>query len=337
MNNKTILITGAAGFIGSYISNYLTKYYNLILVDSLEFGGSRENLHEDLRGQLIVENCNNKKKMQDLISEFHYCIHLAGISSLPENEINYSRALENNFMSTVNIYELCVQRGCELFLFASTSALYENNKTFPFKEVDEVSPDLMYSYSKNISENYLNFRSKKIDSIKTYSLRFFNVFGPNQNKHRKNPPLTAYLINCIESNCKAILYNNFPKLKRDYIFVEDILNFIYKILNTDIKNLNSIETINITSGNSYSVLDIVNLVQKVYDKELEYEFSVPKNLWEKYEGITKRIPKERITKEVRKESYGSNHKLLSILGDDYTFTDMKDGLRRIKSIQLGKK
>ena len=52
MNSKTILITGAAGFIGSYLSNYLTKYYNLILVDSLEFGGSRENLHENLRDQL---------------------------------------------------------------------------------------------------------------------------------------------------------------------------------------------------------------------------------------------------------------------------------------------
>jgi len=334
MNSKTILITGAAGFIGSYLSNYLTKYYNLILVDSLEFGGSRENLHENLRGQLIVENCNDKKKMQNLISNFDYCIHLAGISSLPENEINYSRALENNFMSTVNIYELCVERSCELFLFASTSALYENNKIFPFKEIDMVSPDLMYSYSKNLCENYLNFRSKKKDSIKTYSLRFFNVFGPNQNNNRKNPPLTAYLMQCIESKSKAILYNNFPELKRDYVYVEDILNFIYTILNTDIRSLKSIETVNITSGNSYSVLDIVSLVQEVFNKKLDYEFSVPKNLWEKYDGITKKIPKERITKEVRKESYGSNQRILSILGDDYSFTDMKDGLKRIKSIQL---
>ncbi len=335
MNNgkKTILITGAAGFIGAFLSNYLIKYFNLILVDSLEYGGSKQNLSEELREKLIVENCSNKSKMHELIDDFDFCIHLAGISSLPENEICYSRAIENNFISTVNIYELSVERGCELFLFASTSALYENNNEYPFKESDVVNPDLMYSYSKYICENYLQFRSKKIDSIKTYNLRFFNVFGPNQNKHRKNPPLTAYLIKCIESGTKATLYNNFPNIKRDYIYVEDILNFIHKMLNTENSLLSNFETVNITSGNSYSVSDIVNIVQQVYNKKLKYEFNSPQNLWNKYEGIIKKITKDRITKEVKKESYGSNHKILSIMGENYSFINMKEGLQKIKNIQ----
>ena len=294
---QNILITGAAGFIGSTFATTLSKLQNvnLILIDSLDFG-TIENLPIQLRSKLIKSNCLNVVELRKIIPSNCIIFHFAGISSLAECESDYLSSINNNFISTVNIFEIGIEKGMQKFIFASTSAVYENNKIFPFKEVDEVKPDLMYSFSKNLCEKLLKFRSEKLDCPPIIITRFFNVFGYNQNIFRKNPPLTGYLLDCLQKNQEAIIYNNDTEIKRDYIFIDDLM-FILSLF-VDQKITKTYDVINITSGNQYSVQDILNSINKISQKTLNYKFGDPKSIWFKYPNILTKIPELRIKNEV---------------------------------------
>lgn len=329
---QNVLITGAAGFIGSTLARSLSinSNFNLILVDSLEFGNI-ENLPENLKKQLIVTNCLDTTFLRSIMPSDPIIFHFAGISSLAECESNYISAINNNFISTINVFEVGIEMNMKKFVFASTSAVYENNKKYPFNEDDEIHPDLMYSYSKSICENYLNFRSKKNDSPEIIISRFFNVFGYNQDVFRKNPPLTGYLVDCILKNNEAIIFNDNPNVKRDYIFIDDLINIL--LLFVEKKHTSKCKVYNLTSGNLYSVEDIIFAIENVSKKKLKFKFEKPATIWSKYPKISELISEERISEEVFKTSIGDNTRLKDILPQDYTFVNMEEGLKLMFKFQ----
>jgi nucleoside-diphosphate-sugar epimerase len=329
---QNILITGAAGFIGSTLARYFhtKKDVRLTLIDSLEFGNI-ENLPTDLSKDLIITNCLDIEQLRIIIPSNCTIFHFAGISSLPECESNYISSINNNFLSTINVFELGVEKNMKKIIFASTSAIYENNKKYPFKEEDETYPDLMYSYSKKLCENYLEFRSKKLDSPEIIITRFFNVFGYKQNIFRKNPPLTGYLLDCVNNKREAIIYNNNPEVKRDYIYIDDLIFILNLLLENSITNKFNI--FNLTSGNQYSVEEIIRSVEKVSRQFLKHRFEVPTAIWSKYPSILKILSEERISEEVFKTSIGDNSKLLSILPTGYKFKTMEEGLNMMLKLE----
>lgn len=320
-----ILVTGAAGFIGSNLANYLHKQgHDLILVDSLEYGGVVERLNGHLRSQLIVDNLKHYSKL-DYVEKVDIVVHLGGISSLPENEINPRLSVNNNFLSTVNLYEKSVEIGVKQFYFASTSAVYENNIEKPFEESLELSPDLLYSYSKKASEDYLRVRSSKIDATRTTVLRFFNVFGFGQNTMRLNPPLTGYLVERIITGRVAVLYNKSHVL-RDYIYVKDVVNILGLLFKLRTERGGMFEIFNLCSGNLYSVAQIIGCLEEVTKSKLRVDYTAPSKIWNKYKSIASKVSDERIVQEVFKASVGSNRKLREFIDEDYDFTTMEEGI-----------
>lgn len=329
---QNIVITGAAGFIGSTLANYFHKNhsnYNLIIIDSLEFG-NLSNLESAIQSKLIKTNCLNFQELENLIPNDSIVFHFAGISSLSECESDYIKSINNNFISTVNIIEVSAKKKVKKVFFASTSAVYENNINKPFQESDDVSPDLMYSYSKKMCEDYLKFRSQKKDCPKILITRFFNVFGYNQNIFRKNPPLTAYLIDCVKNDLTAKIYNNDTSTKRDYLFIDDLILILNILLINEFEN--NFKIINLTSGNLYSVSDIINILNNLTNKHLEIQFQKPQLIWSKYPAILDKISEDRIISEVYKTSHGCNLKLKDIIGHNFVFTTMKDGLKLMLNI-----
>jgi nucleoside-diphosphate-sugar epimerase len=330
---QNIVITGAAGFIGSTLANYFYKKNqdtNLILIDTLEYG-NLNNLDTAIQSKLIKSNCLNIEELESIIPNESVVFHFAGISSLSECESDYNKSIDNNFLSTVNIIEISAKKKAIKFFFASTSAIYENNKSKPFTETDETSPDLMYSYSKKMCEDYLNFRSLKKDCPPIIITRFFNVFGYNQNVFRKNPPLTAYLIECAKNNVTAKIYNNDTSTKRDYIFIDDLIYILVTFFDKYL--IKKFDVINLTSGNLYSVEDIINILKEVSGKNIKVEFEKPQLIWSKYPIILEKISQERIVSEVYKTSHGSNLKLKQLIGNEFNFISMKEGLSMMLNIK----
>ena len=150
------IITGGLGFIGSHLSellinNYCNNYYNnygnnynnLLIIDNY-YSGIIDNISESIRNKItIIKDDIRNLEISKYFDEGDIVIHLAAISSLPECQSNPVMAYDINVNGTLNILEICRKKNVKKIIFASTSAVYENNINFPCKESDIVNPSLM--------------------------------------------------------------------------------------------------------------------------------------------------------------------------------------------------
>ena len=189
-----ILITGAAGQIGSGLSRLLIENgHDLTLVDNLR-NGYLENL-KDNANEVIAPFHEVDITSQELFTEcggeYDVIIHLAAITSLPDCESNPLETLSINVSGTANVLEFARKFDVPHVIFASTSAIYENNDVEVFTEDLEVNPRLYYSLSKKMSEELIHSYRENYGMTVTI-LRFFNVFGPDGDQTRPNPPLLNF-------------------------------------------------------------------------------------------------------------------------------------------------
>ena len=145
-----ILITGGAGFIGSELGKFLlSQGHNVKLLDNLEYG-YRDNFedNETLKNNFIladVRDADFGKYLEDIDIVYHF----AGISALPECESHPYKAFDVNTAATANVLNAVRRSNVKRVIFASTSAIYENNPSDEIhKETDSVHPNLIYATTK---------------------------------------------------------------------------------------------------------------------------------------------------------------------------------------------
>jgi len=308
-----ILITGGAGFIGSQVGNLLSKEHTVVSLDNLSYG-KKENLLNDGKPFSDFVFCDvTDPDFEKYCIDVDVVIHLAGIAPLPESQINPIKAYQNNLMGTINVIQACRKHNVKKIIFSSTSAVYENSETFPLKEDSYFKdPDLIYSMSKMASEKVCLSYCKNYDMDITI-LRFFNVYGINQDHTRKQPPLLGYIIKCLLNNESPTFYSDGSQ-SRDYIYVDDI----YRLILCCIENKKSKGQIfNVCSGESYTVKEIYDIFRKNFNTDLECFFEQSENFWDKYPDLFEgfySFSRKRIKKEVNKYSLGCYDKAKSLLG-----------------------
>ncbi len=325
-----ILITGAAGFIGSNLAKELyQRNHQLVLVDNLEYG-YLENLDKsDLQSKLIVADIRSPIK-ESIIKGVDIVFHFAGISSLPECQANPIKAVDVNVNGTVNLLEAARKNNVKKFIFASTSAVYENNHKAPFSEEQEINPDLIYSLTKKMSEDIV--KSYKMNyKMNVIICRFFNVYGANQDFRRKNPPFTSYIAK-EALNSGVLKLFNFQDVKRDYIYISDLIEILEDLMfkGEDSENI----IYNLCSGLSYSPFEIISILSRIINKDIKITEGKPEEFWIKYPELfgTNGFSNSRIEKEILKISIGSNEKIRNLTGKA-SFIEMKQGLEEIVKYQ----
>lgn len=296
------IITGGLGFIGSHLYTKIKETKKeVLLIDNL-YSGTIDNIKNLEKNDFINMDIRDNKLI-NYFDKNDIVIHLAAISSLPECQSNPLLCYDINVNGTLNILEICRKKNISKIIFASTSAVYENNVNFPVKETDDVSPTLIYSLSKysceKLCKSYITNYNLNINII-----RFFNVYGGNQDFRRTSPPLTSYIINCILKKQDIILHSD-GNQSRDYIYIEDLLDIIFKVI--DYKKNGKI--FNACSGNLISVNKIFDLISKNLKSNVKPKYIQASNFWNKYNNITSGnnpLNKEIIMKEVNKHTYGDN-------------------------------
>lgn len=309
-----IFITGAAGGIGSTLALKLTQIgHKVIAYDNLN-NGYEENLKEN--GEFFCQFIRGdiRTDYRFIANYFDYheidvVIHLAAITSLPECETDPHTCIDVNVGGTANILNAARRKGIHVIV-ASTSAIYENNdpKEAPFKENMDVIPRLFYPLSKKLMEETIQSFIRNYDMNIT-TLRFFNVFGPRQDIHRKSPPLMNYIVRQVKRKEPITLYSsgNHP---RDYIHVDDVVSMIEKVLPRTDK-----QTFNVCTGTLTSVSDIVVYAKKAFGA-FDYKFDPPAKYWSGYDelyGGAKPIQDFVIENEVKKFSLGCTKKAEELL------------------------
>jgi UDP-glucose 4-epimerase len=311
---RNILITGAAGGIGSALASHL-KGDSLILVDNLSSGSQKNLTSLGVVSELLNIDLSNDKKMEEVFSttSISHIVHLAATTSLPECQSNPVRAIENNVANTARILELARQYGSKL-IFASTSAVYESNLQKEFSEEDEVHPHLIYPATKYFSE--MLCRSYAEDyGVDIIILRLFNVIGPFQNSFRASPPLVNYLVQQYLEGQVPNLHHSGEQL-RDYVSVFDVCEAFSKSL-TYVDNHDGLSVFNISSGVQTSVIEIDRIIRNTLGLEIEPNFKDATSFWNQYTNLfigSKPLKSEVISREVTKQSLGINSLAKESLG-----------------------
>ncbi len=147
--------------------------------------------------------------------------------------------------------------------------------------------------------------------MKVTTLRFFNVFGPRQDIHRKNPPLLNYLVREIKSGNSPMLHSD-GEQKRDYIHVDDVVELIDICLEKKPD-----DTFNVCTGSLISVNEIVDYVLGVFDSDIQPQYRDASKLWDTYPELFDGpypLNKDIVAKETTKYSRGSYQKAKELLG-----------------------
>lgn len=308
-----ILITGAAGGIGSTLGYHLYKNgHELILVDNLR-NGYIENLTVDGEtfGKFHKIDINSDDFHSLVLSEIpDSIVHLAAITSLPDCEVNYRECIRVNVEGTASVIGAARKAGVKNIIFGSTSAVYENSQLDEisgFSETDHVSPRLFYSLSKKMCEDICQSFIENY-GMNILILRFFNVFGPNQDIHRKSPPLINYIVREIRHGRSPILHSN-GEQSRDYVHIDDVVSMIEKCIKLDRFEYN---TFNVSSKSLTTVRDIVNSIKGGIPEcsQIKEIYRDSDKLWDAYPDLFDGkfpLKKEIVEKETNKKSLGNNY------------------------------
>jgi UDP-glucose 4-epimerase len=333
------VITGGCGFIGSHLAEVIINKYidaEIVIIDNF-YSGIINNLSASVRKNAQIINLDIRNSdVGKYIQEGDIIIHLAAISSLPECQSKPVEAFDVNLNGTINILEIARRKNAKRVIFASTSAVYENNTNFPCKETDTIKPSLIYSLTKSASEEVCLSYIKNYD-LDVRIIRFFNIYGGNQDFRRTSPPLTIYIINELLNNQRPILHADGTQ-KRDYLYISDLLELVDKVIHKDIL---TDRIYNACSGMVYSVAEIYEIISKKlkesnYGIGIEPIYNDPALFWQRYTNLmngSNPMKKDIIVEEVSKYTLGSNESAAKEFNWNPKI-DMKVGLEEIIKLKL---
>jgi UDP-glucose 4-epimerase len=278
-----VMITGAAGFIGSQLTKKIyKKCTKLILIDNFSYGNKTNlNFSEiDLSSKVINLDIRDKNGIKNLIinNQIEYIYNFAGIAPLPDCQSNPQEAIDVNVSGFVNILENSRLYGVKKVIQASTNAIYENEIILPTKEIITSTPTLIYPNTKFSAELFAKSYYDTYN-LSIACLRFSNVYGPNIDFHRKQPPFMAYMIRELFYKRQPVFYSN-GEQRRDYIYVDDLIDLALMMTNID-----GFDILNVSSNTNYSVNELYEITQELMGTCIKAKFVDDKFYWDKYPDL----------------------------------------------------
>jgi len=258
-----ILVTGAAGFIGSSaIKELLKENKDIVGIDNLNDyynpAFKKSNI-KDLKIKFYEENIRNFEKLDAIFknNKINEIIHLAamvGVRTSIENPFLYE---DVNVKGTLNILELAKKHKIKKVVFASSSSVYGNRDKVPFSEDDATNSQISpYAVTKKAGE-LLCHNYSALYGISCTCLRFFTVYGPCG-----RPDMAPYKFVDRITNGKEIDVFGDGTTKRDYTFISDVVAGIKKSLELE----NGYEIINLGCGNPVMLKDFIEVIEKALGK-----------------------------------------------------------------------
>ena len=290
-----VLITGTAGFIGFYlVQKLLDAGHTVYGIDSINHYYDVALKHDRLHACGIDHPVPGKEIVSSLNTNYTFCqldlcdaeaihklftthtfdcvVNLAAQAGVRYSLKHPESYVQSNVMGFINLLESCKKTNCKKFIYASSSSVYGNNQSVPFKETDTVDhPISIYAATKKSDELMANAYAH-LYGIQTIGLRFFTVYGPFG-----RPDMAPMLFaNAIQHDEVIRIFNN-GNLSRDFTYIEDIVTGIEKIVSTpgilreDVPGTPA-TIYNIGHGTPIQLMDFVHLLEKNLGKEARKEF-----------------------------------------------------------------
>lgn len=266
--NFNWLITGGAGFIGSHTAHLLINQgQKVIVLDNLS-AGNLDNLNSIKSGITFIKgDITNKADLEKLPKNIDYILHLAAQISVPKSIENPQETFFINTQGTLNVLEFAKNIKVKKIVLSSSAAIYGDKTLPPCKETAAPACQSPYALSKFQSEEMLK-KYNLLYNLPTAALRYFNVFGPNQNPNSAYAAVIAKFVACFIKKQPLTIFGD-GKQTRDFVFVKDIARAnIFAAL-----NLSKGEVYNVAAGAHYTLLELVEILNKLFGYKAQINFA----------------------------------------------------------------
>ncbi len=283
---KMIVVTGAAGLIGSCLVKYLNEqnYFHLLLVDDLKNGEKWKNL-VGKKFEALISKEDLFRFLQGREEEISAIIHLGACSDTTEHNADY--LLENNYRYSVKLAEYALENEIR-FIYASSAATYGDGKrgfSDDESQLEALRPLNMYGYSKHLFDLWLS--SQKLLG-KAVGLKYFNVFGPNEYHKQRMASMIFHMFFQIKKEGRVRLFkSNHSSYKdgeqcRDFIYVKDAVQMTAGFLNNDFCGI-----FNVGRGKAVTWNALVRALFGAMNQEANIEYiDIPENISAQYQNYT---------------------------------------------------
>lgn len=303
MNNKTILVTGAAGFIGSNLVMELIRTVPEIMIVGLDNMNDYYDIsikeyrlaeleklaaeHPDCKWTFVKGNIADRALIDELFEKYHFSVvvNLAAQAGVRYSITNPDVYIESNIVGFYNILEACRANPVEHLVYASSSSVYGTNKKIPYSTDDKVdNPVSLYAATKKSNELMAHAYSK-LYNIPSTGLRFFTVYGPAGRPDMAYFGFTNKLL-----KGETIEIFNYGNCKRDFTYVDDIVEGVKRVMQCAPEKVTGEDGLpippyrvyNIGNNNPENLLDFVTILQdeliRAQVLPADYDFEAHKKL-----------------------------------------------------------
>lgn len=266
---KHFIVTGAAGFIGSHLTEQLLEQGHRVTgIDNLSTGyltnlpqhPNLKFLHKD------ILTC----KPEDFPEPIDGIAHLAATASVTASWLQPLDTHHNNLSATVAVIQLCQALKIPRLVFASSAAVYGDQTQLPISESHPTHPIAPYGLQKLFSEQYATLFAQKLD-LSFVGLRFFNVFGPRQDPSSPYSGVISIFVKAMQQGWPINIYGD-GEQTRDFIYVKDLAIALTKSLIIPLQPGSSL-ICNLGTGKTTSLLKLVDILKTCFpDWQSEINF-----------------------------------------------------------------
>lgn len=269
LKNKKILVTGGAGFIGSNIcKNLLEQGAHVRVLDNL-ITGRKLNIEPFLSHpnfEFIEDTIFDLNVCKKACTNIDFVSHQAALGSVPRSIAFPEKTNESNVTGFLNMLIAAKENKVHRFVYASSSSVYGDEPSLPKIETKIGNPLSPYAVSKYTNELYAQVFYKTY-GLETIGLRYFNVFGPNQDPEGEYAAVIPLFINNILHN-KPIYINGDGSNTRDFTFVNNAVQANILALTTENKAAKG-EIFNVAVGENFSLNNLTEAIQSILATKTE--------------------------------------------------------------------
>ena len=272
LSNKTILVTGGAGFIGSNLCETLLEKENKVVCLDNFATGKRENIEEFLEDPNFVFIEGDIRKLEDCLKASQgvdYVLHQAALGSVPRSIKDPITSNEVNVSGFLNMLVAARDNRVKRFVFAASSSTYGDSQSMPKVEDVIGKPLSPYAITKYVNELYADIFSKTY-GLETIGLRYFNVFGRKQDPNGAYAAVIPKFVSQLMKGESPVI-NGDGNYSRDFTYIDNVIQAnLLSLVTTNEKAINTIY--NVAYGDRNTLNDLMGYL-KEYLSEFDSNIS----------------------------------------------------------------